>query len=224
MSDHPTTPSVLFVHGGWEGHQPRQTVDVFAPILEAHGFDVQFSDSLDVYLDADRLAALDLIVPVWTMGTITPEQEAGLLAAVRAGTGFAGWHGGMADAFRDNPSYQHMVGGQWVAHPGDVIDYTVQVTRPDHPITAGLADFAMRSEQYYLHVDPSNEVLATTTFSGDVLPWIAGTVMPVAWVRRWGAGRVAYCSLGHHASDFDVPEARTMVERGMLWAARGSTP
>jgi len=215
--------TALFVHGGWEGHQPKQSVDVFAPILAGHGFDVQLADSLDVYRDADRLAALDLIVPVWTMGAIEPDQLAGLLAAIRAGTGLAGWHGGMADAFRNSPDYQHMVGGQWVAHPGDILDYTVQITRPDDPITAGLSDFAMRSEQYYLHVDPSNEVLATTTFSGDVLPWIAGTVMPVAWKRRWGTGRVYYCALGHHAADFDVPEARAIVERGMLWAARGST-
>jgi uncharacterized protein len=213
--------SVLFVWGGWEGHEPKACVNVFAPILASHGYRVEVEDSLAVYLDEGRLRGFDLIVPVWTMGTITPEQEAGLLGAVAAGTGIAGWHGGMADAFRDRPDYQFMVGGQWVAHPGDIVEYEVRIVRRDHPITAGLGDFSMRSEQYYLHVDPSNEVLATTTFSGDVRPWIAGTVMPVAWTRRWGAGRVFYCSLGHKAADFDVPQARTLVERGMLWATRG---
>ncbi len=212
-------PSALMVYGGWEGHEPKQCVDVFAPILESHGFDVQLSDTLDAYLDAERLTSLDLIVPVWTMGTITKEQEAGLLQAVLGGVNIAGWHGGMGDSFRNNTNYQFMVGGQWVAHPGDVIDYSVAIVRPDDPITAGLNDFQMHSEQYYLHVDPSNEVLATTTFGGDYAPWIAGTVMPVVWKRRWGAGRVFYCSLGHKAHDFDVPEARTIVERGMLWAA-----
>jgi uncharacterized protein len=212
-------PSALMVYGGWEGHEPKQCVDVFAPILQSHGFDVRLSDTLDAYLDADRLKTLDLIVPVWTMGTITKEQEAGLLDAVRGGVNIAGWHGGMGDSFRNNTNYQFMVGGQWVAHPGDVIDYSVAIVRPDDPITAGLNDFQMHSEQYYLHVDPSNEVLATTTFGGDYAPWIAGTVMPVVWKRRWGAGRVFYCSLGHKAHDFDVPEARTIVERGMLWAA-----
>jgi type 1 glutamine amidotransferase len=212
-------PSALMVYGGWEGHEPKLCVDVFAPILEGYGFEVQLTDTLDVYLDAERLKTLDLIVPVWTMGTITKEQEAGLLAAVRSGANIAGWHGGMADSFRNNPDYQFMVGGQWVAHPGNVIDYAVTIVRPDDPIMAGLNDFQMHSEQYYLHVDPSNEVLATTTFGGDHLPWIAGTVMPVVWKRRWGAGRVFYCSLGHKAYDFDVPEARTIVERGMLWAA-----
>ena len=212
-------PSVLFAYGGWEGHEPKQCVDVFAPLLEGHGFEVQMSDTLDVYLDAERLKGLDLIVPVWTMSSISKEQEAGLLSAIEGGVNVAGWHGGMADSFRNSTNYQFMVGGQWVAHPGNVIDYTVTIVRPDDPITAGINDFPMHSEQYYLHVDPSNEVLATTTFGGEYAPWIAGTVMPVVWKRRWGAGRVFYCSLGHVAADFDVPEARTLVERGMLWAS-----
>jgi uncharacterized protein len=212
-------PTALMVYGGWDGHEPKQCVDVFAPILEGHGFDVQLSDTLDVYLDADRLTSLDLIVPVWTMGTITKEQEKGLLSAVEGGVNIAGWHGGMGDSFRNNPDYQFMVGGQWVAHPGNVMDYGVTIVRPDDPITTGLNDFQMHSEQYYLHVDPSNEVLATTNFGGDHVSWIAGTVMPIAWKRRWGNGRVFYCSLGHKAHDFEVYEARTIVERGMLWAA-----
>ncbi len=212
--------SALFVWGGWDGHQPRETTDVFAAVLRNEGYRVELSDTLDTYLDHDKLAALDLIVPVWTMGTITTEQERGLLAAVQGGVGIAGWHGGMGDSFRANPDYQFMVGGQWVAHPGGIIDYEVNITDHADPITAGIADFKMHSEQYYMHVDPSNQVLATTTFSGDHAPWIAGCVMPVVWKRRWGQGRVFYCSLGHVAHDFDVPEVREIVRRGMLWASR----
>jgi type 1 glutamine amidotransferase len=212
--------SALFVWGGWDGHQPRETTDVFAAVLRDEGYHVDVSDTLDVYLDPAQLAALDLIVPVWTMGTITAEQERGLLAAVQSGVGIAGWHGGMGDSFRANPDYQFMVGGQWVAHPGGVIDYEVNITDHDDPITAGLRDFKMHSEQYYMHVDPSNQVLATTTFGGDHAAWIAGCVMPVAWKRMWGQGRVFFCSLGHVAQDFDVPEAREIVRRGMLWATR----
>lgn len=212
--------SALFVAGGWEGHEPRQCVERFAPVLRDQGYEVQVAETLDVYLDRERMRALDLIVPVWTMGTMTAEQEAGLLGAVESGVGIAGWHGGMADAFRNNPAYQFMVGGQWVAHPGNIIDYTVNITRPDDPITHGLNDFRMHSEQYYMHVDPSNTVLATTTFGCEYYDWISSTVMPVVWKRRYGSGRVFYCSLGHHASDFDVPEAKTIVERGMAWATR----
>jgi type 1 glutamine amidotransferase len=211
--------TALITWGGWEGHTPFQSASLFAGLLREAGYDVRLTDTLDVYLDP-QLPSFDLIVPVWTMSTITPEQERGLLNAVAAGTGIGGWHGSMADSFRNNTEYQFMVGGQWVAHPGNIIDYTVQITRPDDPITAGLDDFAMHSEQYYMHVDPSNEVLATTTFSGEHAPWIAGTVMPVVWKRRWGAGKVFYCSLGHTIDDFNVPEAREIVRRGLLWASR----
>ena len=210
----------LMVWGGWEGHEPKQCVDILAPDLERNGFDVRISDTLDVYLETDYLQSLSLIVPVWTMGTITNEQEKGLLEAVRSGVGLAGWHGGMGDSFRNNVDYQFMVGGQWVVHPGGVIDYEVNITDHDDPITKGLADFKMHSEQYYVHVDPSNEVLAETTFNGDVYPWIDGVKVPVVWKRAYGAAKVFYTSVGHVAADFDVPEATEIVKRGMLWAAR----
>ena len=212
--------TALMVWGGWEGHEPKQCVDIFAPILEAEGYALEISHTLDSYLDEQKMKSLNLIVPVWTMGTITHDQERGLLEAIKSGVGIAGWHGGMGDSFRNNTEYQFMVGGQWVAHPGGVIDYVVNITNHEDPITAGLADFAMHSEQYYMHVDPGNEVLATTTFSGEHAPWIAGTVMPVVWKRMWGQGRVFYTSLGHVAADFNVPEAREIVRRGMLWASR----
>ena len=208
------------VWGGWSGHEPKQCVERFAPALRDAGFEVDIADTLDAYRDAERMRSLSLIVPCWTMDAISAEQLAGLLAAVRAGVGIAGWHGGMADSFRQATEYQFMVGGQWVAHPGNIIDYRINITDRNDPITAGLEDFAMRSEQYYLHTDPSNEVLATTTFSGEPAPWIAGTVMPVVWKRQWGQGRVFYSSLGHVASDFDVPEAYEITRRGLLWAAR----
>lgn len=210
----------LFVWGGWDGHEPKQCVDIFAPLVEKAGFATTICDTLDVYLDVDALKRYDLITQVVTMSKITREQLAGLSQAVEAGTGFGGWHGGMADSFREATDYQFLVGGQWVAHPGGVIDYRVNITNHQDPITAGLDDFDMHSEQYYMHVDPNNEVLATTTFDGSRLPWIDGTVMPVVWKRRWGAGKIFYTSLGHVSSDFNVPEAREIVRRGLLWCAR----
>lgn len=210
----------LMVWGGWEGHEPRQCVEVFAPVLEAEGFQVEVADRLEVFADAEKMAALSLVTPCWTMGALTEEQERGLLDAVRAGVGIAGWHGGMCDAFRGNTSYQWMTGANWVAHPGNIREYTVEITRTDDPIMRGLSSFTMRSEQYYLHVDPSNEVLATTTFDGVEAPWIAGCVMPVVWKRKWGEGRVFYSALGHAAADFDVPECHEIMKRGLLWAAR----
>ena len=212
--------SALMVWGGWQGHEPKQCVDIFAPFLRSQGYGVEIADTLDIYLDEKKMRSLNLVVPCWTMGTIAREQEKGLLEAVKSGVGIAGWHGGMGDAFRNNTEYQFMVGGQWVAHPGNIIEYEVNIRNHDDPITAGLRDFRMKSEQYYMHTDPSNEVLAVTTFSGDHAPWIKGCVMPAVWKRTWGQGRVFFCSLGHVARDFDVPEAREIVQRGMLWASR----
>ena len=209
---------VLIVYGGWDGHDPKETSHLFARLMRDAGLQVTLSQSLDIFRDAELMASIDLVVPVYTMSVISKEQEAGLLHAVReGGVHIAGWHGGMADAFRQNTEYQFMVGGQWVAHPGNIINYRVNIRGQAHPITAGISDFDMRSEQYYMHTDPSNQVLATTTFNGDHAEWVDGTVMPVVWTRRYGKGKVFYCSLGHVIGDFDVPEAREIVRRGLLW-------
>jgi type 1 glutamine amidotransferase len=210
----------LFVWGGWEGHEPKQCVDIFAPWLQEQGFEVEISHTLDSYLDAEKLRSLDLIVHIFTMSEIKPEQEKGLEEAIKNGVGLAGWHGGLADAHRSNVEYEFMVGGQWVAHPGGIIPYRVNIIDHNDPITKGLSDFDMNSEQYYMQVDPINEVLATTTFSGKYAPWIDGVVMPVVWKKMYGKGRVFYTSLGHVARDFDVSEARQIVQRGLLWAAK----
>ena len=168
-------------------------------------------------------------MPIWTQGEISKNQESNLLNAVANGVGIAGWHGSMGDSFRMSTNYQFMVGGQWVSHPGGFIEYEVNIIDKNDPITNGLSDFKMFSEQYYMHVDPSNEVLATTKFTGDqqisdIAPytcdWIKGCVMPVAWKRRWGKGKVFYSSLGHKLDDFEIPEVLEITKRGMIWASR----
>jgi uncharacterized protein len=217
-----TKQQALIFFGGWDGHQPRASALLARGILEARNFDVRLEESLDVLSDADTMKRFDLIVPIWTMGKITDAQASGLLEAVRDGAGLAGWHGGMGDAFRDHLEFKFAVGGQFVAHPGGIIDYTVRIARGDDPIVADLKDFAYRSEQYYMHVDPSNEVLATTTFSGEHLPWLEGCAMPVVWKRRWGNGKVFYSALGHDPLEFErTPEALEITTRGLVWAARG---
>src|SRR5690606_12521776 len=156
---------VLFTYGGWDGHEPEAMRDLLVPWLESEGFEVIVSDTLEPYADADLMSGIDLVVQIWTMGEIGGPQLQGLLDAVESGTAIAGWHGGLGDAFRASPRYQYMIGGQWVEHPGnDGIRYRVNITDHEDPITAGLDDFDVVSEQYYMHVDPNNKVLATTTF------------------------------------------------------------
>ncbi len=210
---------VLFVYGGWEGHDPEPCRDLFVPWMRSEGADVTVSDNLDIYLDEPLMESLDLVVQIWTMGQITKEQEKGLLTIIKNGAGLAGWHGGIGDSFRNNVEYQFMVGGQWVSHPGGVIDYSVKIIDHADPVTRGLNDFAMHSEQYYMHVDPNMKVMATTKFSGEHAPWIDGCTMPVVWKKVYGKGRVFYSSLGHVIADFDVHEVLEIQKRGIRWAA-----
>ena len=211
----------LIVWGGWEGHTPEVAANVVGDMLREDGFQVATSDSTSAFADPD-LHQLSLIVPIITQSTAEPAEIANLTAAIESGVGLGGFHGGMGDSFRDVVDYQFMVGGQWVAHPGDIIDYRVNITDDQDPVTKGIDDFNYRSEQYYMHVDPANQVLATTTFSGEHASWTKGVVMPVVWKRHHGAGRVFYSALGHTADEFAVPEMKEILRRGLNWAARGT--
>lgn len=216
----------LIVWGGWSGHQPEQVANLFRGLLEAEQFEVEVSNTLEAFADGDKLRALDLIVPVWTMGEISTKLVANVSTAVQAGVGLAGCHGGMCDAFRTNVDWQFMTGGNWVAHPGnDGVEYEVNIVAGSGEIVAGIEDFTVRTEQYYMHVDPAVEVLATTRF-----PLVPGphslnkpVDMPVVWTKRWGVGRVFYNSLGHQADIVDLPQVKEIMRRGLLWAAEGKT-
>lgn len=215
----------LIFQGGWDGHEPKLTSKRFAGMLERNNYEVTVSDTLDCLRDADALLSLDLIVACWTMGDIPWDCCKNISAAIVAGTGLAGCHGGMCDSFRQNTEWQFITGGQWVSHPGgDGINYTVNINHGSSPITEGLEDFPVCSEHYYLHIDPAIEVLATTRFPIVTYNHISNKPvdMPVAWTKYWGNGRVFYTSLGHHDDVFDKsPNAGILMERGMLWAGEG---
>lgn len=213
----------LITWGGWPGHQPDLVAALFDADLRAAGFATEVTDSLVCFDDAERLKTFDLIVPIWTMSSIEKERSQAVAAAVEAGTGLAGCHGGMCDAFRTDVLWQFMTGAQWVAHPGnDGVEYTVRITDPANPLVAGIGDFRVKTEQYYLHVDPAVKVHAVTDF-----PVVDGphapngpVAMPVAFTKFWGQGRVYYNALGHQANVIDHGPAREMIRRGMAWAAR----
>jgi len=208
----------LIFYGGWDGHTPKEAAELFEAELKSKSFEVKVEGSLDSLSDTQLLRGFDLIVPIWTMGSLSKEQSKGLLEAVRGGVGLGGFHGGTGDAFRGDIDYEWMVGGHFLGHP-HVGDYTVELTGVKSPITAGMPQsFAYKSEQYYVMVDPAIEVLATTIYKHEGRE----TAMPVVWTKSWGKGRVFYSSLGHTAAELkSYPEVLAMTVRGMLWAAAG---
>jgi type 1 glutamine amidotransferase len=218
----------LIVYGGWDGHHPKEISQLFDRVLKEEGFETELSDTLDAFKDESKLMSLALIVPHWTMGTLTAAEANPVFKAVRNGVGIAGIHGGMCDAFRNNCEWQFMTGGQWVAHPGnDGTKYTVNIRDKNHPITEGISDFPVSSEQYYMHVDPAVKVLATCRFPtvGADGPHVGnGPVdMPALWTKVYGKGRVFYSSLGHHPSVAEAEPHLTLLRRGFNWAAKGSS-
>ncbi|KQS08954.1 hypothetical protein ASG04_08605 [Curtobacterium sp. Leaf183] len=225
----------LVVRGGWDGHQPVETTDAFVPFLRDNGFDVAVHDSTAVYADAAVMDTVDLIVQVVTMSTIADDEFAGLQRAVLGGAGLAGWHGGIADAFRNTADYLHMVGGQFAHHAAkppaertgeqsdNYIPYTVHITAAghEHPITQGIEDFDLVTEQYWVLSDEYNDVLATTTQAArDFDAWNRPVTAPAIWTRQWGQGRVFVSAPGHRLEVVESQPLRTVIERGLLWAAR----
>jgi type 1 glutamine amidotransferase len=210
---------VLIVWGGLAVHEPEATSRIVAEMLRDEGLSVDMTDDQSALGDPS-LHQRRLIVPNITGGSIEPEPLANLMGAVRNGVGLGGHHGALSTSFRSQFDFHYMTGCQWVQHPGDIRDYRVDIIRPDDPIVTGIDSFPYRSEQYYLLIDPSVEVLATTTFDAASDPAAAGTVMPVIYKRRFGKGRVFYSSLGHTAAEFEHMPMRTMLRRGLLWAAR----
>ena len=212
-------PRALIVWGGWEGHKPRETAEVLRQILLPHGYDVIVTADIAA-LGARDIGTIDLVIPYVTNAEIEKATALGLIAAVRAGTGLAGHHAAMATSFRASTDFNYLAGVQWVAHPGNIVDYRVDIARPVDPIVAGIGGFPYRSEQYYLHYDPSIEILATTTFTGEHDPVVDGVTMPVVFKRHFGKGRIFYTALGHLPEELEHVASRTILERGLLWATR----
>ena len=204
------------LYGGWSGHYPRQILDHSLEHF-LKGFEVDVFDKLDV-LTSLRLLDYDVIVPIWTVDKLTTNQEVALVTAVEHGVGLAAWHG-TADAFNENHLFKFVLGGQFICHPGDFVKYRVDITDSEDAITSGLASFSVESEQYFLHVDPNNKILATTNFEGHRYHWLKGQTCPVAWTRHWGKGLVFYQSVGHTVNELSIPEVHDMTKRGIAWAA-----
>jgi len=210
--------NVLIVWGGWEGHNPELFSNMIESWLIDNSANVEVSNDLNIYSDYNYLKMFDLIVQSVTMSELKKEQEKNLLKAIRSGVGFAGAHGGIIDSFRESTDYQFMTGGQWVEHPGGMTHFKVNIV--ENQFTQGIEDFEIYSEQYYIHVDPNIEILAKTTFNGKTYPWIDNIVMPVAWKKKYGSGKVFVITIGHDPNEFKKYEnGWKLLKRGLIWAA-----
>ena len=204
--------------GGWSGHDPDGVASWTAERLATLGIEGEVVRDLDRLLDAAALDELALLVPNWTMGTLEKEAERSLVAAVERGLGLVGIHGGMGDAFRNALSYQWLVGGQFVGHPGDMHRHRV-VFAPGSSLLGDLPPVELVTERYAMLVDPAVQVHAHLTFDAEPYPWLDGVSVPAAWTRRWGAGRVAYLSVGHSVADLSHAALRRAYERLAAWAS-----
>lgn len=226
---------VLVVRGGWDGHQPIETTNVFIPFFEEHGFAVHVSESTEIYADQEFMAGVDLIQQTNTMNTIKKEEFQGLQTAIIGGTGFAGWHGGIADSYRNTSDYLQMVGGQFANHPGkhpdecigeqsdNYVPHSINFTElgKKHQITQGISDFELTTEQYWVLHDSYNNVLATTTQKVRPWdPWDREITSPAIWTRKWGKGKIFVITCGHNLEVVLNPKVKTIIERGLLWASR----
>ena len=212
--------NVLVVYGGWKGHQPEVFAKKITSWLENQKANVTLSKSTASYLEKELMQSLDLVIQHITMSKMSNRESKGLRDAIAQGVGLAGCHGGLGDSFRNDTDYQYMVGGQFVKHPGGQIDYKVTISNTSDPVTAGINDFNLTTEQYYMHYDPNIEILATTSFSGEHHAWIEGVEMPVVWKKNYGKGRVFYSALGHSEDIFNVPEVWNLMTRGIEWAVK----
>jgi type 1 glutamine amidotransferase len=229
------TKQALVVRGGWFGHQPKEATEEFIPFLQDHGYEVRIEESPAVYADAEYMPTVDLIVQTMTMSTIEMHEFLGLRAAIEAGAGFAGWHGGIADSYRNTAQYLQMVGAQFAEHPGkhpderrgeqddNYLPHTIEITElgRSHEITAGIEDFELTTEQYWVLHDDYMDVLATTTQAVRPWdPWNKPITSPAVYTRQWGEGRIFVSTPGHRVEILRDPNVRTIIERGLLWASR----
>lgn len=194
------TRRAFISYGGWEEHEPRACAEWVAELLQREGFVVELEDTL-----APLPENLSLVVPVWSLADAPDEELDALVGAVAGGVGCAAFHGAAATFHRHN-AYRRLLGGTFVWHP-DEHEFEVQLEAGD--------SFRVTTEQYYMQVDPANNVVAHTTFPD-------GTVMPVAWRRREGNGRVFYSALGHAPDVLALEPVRALFLEGALWAASAS--
>jgi len=209
--------ALMLVGGPW--HANEKAGEVLDQVLKAAGGRWQ----LTVTSDLGALAALPTsdysAVIIYTTGfndALTPARERGLLGFVRGGGGLVGVHSA-ADSFRDNRAYIEMLNAEFLAHP-HFHEFPVSIVDHNHYLTVRMPDFTIPDEMYHLkNYDPRRSHLLAETL------W-QGKRMPMAFVRPFGKGRVAYIALGHDLRSWRHPEFQKLMVRALEWTAGAGLP
>ncbi|MHB0998778.1 MAG: ThuA domain-containing protein [Armatimonadota bacterium] len=209
---------VLYVYGGPEFHPTEWAGNVLTQMLAEDGrFTLDMTDDLDAFakLPNGEYSA----VVVYTTGfhdDLTPEREKGLLEFIKNGGGFVGIHSA-ADSFRGSRAYVDMINGEFLTHP-EPHEFNVSIVNKDHYLTTRVPDFSIYDEMYHLqNYDPSKVTLLAQT------PW-KGQQMPMAYVKDYGSGRVAYLANGHFHQSWNHLEFRKMLIRAINWTTGANLP
>jgi type 1 glutamine amidotransferase len=203
------------------------------------------------YRDPDAIDRSDFLV-TYTVDVVPDEPVAERLRQyVASGKRWLALHGTNSvlryakgrgwEAPRESRVFMETVGSQFIAHP-PIAPYRVEVTRPDHPLVAGIEPFDADDELYLSELHPPLDVLLHTRYKGEApgfaeRDWRQDDPRPVMYIKRVGAGEVLYLTLGHargrydmrplmdeypkvERGSWDMPAFRELLNRGILWAAR----
>jgi type 1 glutamine amidotransferase len=164
--------------------------------------------------------------PPWPEATRTA-----LLHFVKSGKGLVAYHGSLS-AFAEWPEYEEMTGGAWrqdSAH-APYHTFSFKIVDNESPITRGLLPEYTQSDEisHGLRMQKDAHLLATAfddpanCTNGNTKSCGSGKEEPVAWVHRYGDGRVFTTLLGHDLKSIGSPGFTALFVRAVEWVATGS--
>lgn len=224
---------------GENNHDWRRSAPYLKQLLEKSGkFTVDLTETpREALEDRNRLNDYDLFFVDYNGPDWGEQARIHFASAVQNGTGVLIYHAA-DNSFPGWVEYEKIVGLAWrdgTGH-GEFHEFTVHVTKPDHPIVQGVVDFQTMDELYHrlvhMHGVPF-EVLATAYSERETGG--TGQDEPILLTLQYGKGRVVHHVLGHiwpgdpngeykGASSIALENAgfQTILLRGCEWAATGA--
>ena len=166
----------------------------------------------DSFFEPEKLKDFDAVLFLNTTGEVFKSKEAGredrlkksLVDFVKSGKGLIGTHSA-TDTYKKWKDFNDMMGGAFAGHPWHT-KIRVKNLEPGHPLNAAFAgkDFEIADEIYQFRKDTASadERRMLLSLSGEIVDKGKGNtgkegLYPIAWLDKYGDGRIFYCSLGH---------------------------